>query len=166
MVFESSSAYISFYTGDCTIFVLLRRTRKYITKRDSRNWKRASLKPQYLLVHWHPCGAKEEADVILLSVLDSHLPMLQLLLQVTCQWQGCICFLERRVRPFSVFLQTSSNLEAELNFSAGPSHSVASLDKKSSAVFSLFPGAYVTGSYKFLPLFTPLFLIHDIFFPF
>ena len=116
-----------------------------------------------------PTQSEGRGDVTPLSVLDSQLPMLQLLLQVACQRQGRVCFLERRVRPSSVFLQTSSNLEAEPNFSAGPSHSVAPLDKASAATFSLFPGMYVTGSYKFLPLYASLFhklLAIIIFFPF
>jgi len=112
---------------------------------------------RYLLGRWHPYRAKEEADAIPLSALESQLPTLRLLLQITCQRQGRICFRQRRVRPSSLFLQTSSNLEAEPNFSAGPSHSVASLDKASAATFSLFLGVYVTDSYKFLPIFTFLF---------
>lgn len=51
--------------------------------------------------------------VIALSVLDSQLPVLQLLLQVTRQRRGRLWFLERRVRPSSAFLQTHSSLAAE-----------------------------------------------------
>lgn len=85
-----------------------------------------------------PMQNEGRGDLTLLPVLDSQLPVLQLLLQVTCLQQEHVCFLERRVRPSSMFWQTSSNLEAEPSFSAGPSHSVASLNKASAAKLSLF----------------------------
>lgn len=115
-----------------------------------------------------PMRNEGRGNLSLLSVLDSQLPVLQLLLQVTCLQEEHVCFLERRVRPSFVFWQSSSNLEAEPSFSAGPSHLVASLDKASAAKLSLLLECMSLAVSNFTPfcLYFSQAFSHDRFFPF
>lgn len=117
MVFESSSAYISFYTGAWPFLFSSGEPESTSPNVTVGNGEGLLWCPDTSLsIGTHAERRKRQCYSIVcpwFAAPYAPAPAADNLPAIGTHW-------ERRVRPSYVFLQTSSNLEAEPNFSAGP----------------------------------------------